>query len=97
MQYRNQQLIKPNGQVRFSRNGNRLVKSFTLEPGGLSTTKNFEEGVQTLGIAITDMSRCSVNYWLSKFVQEVNNSSGERFPSCSLYSVICRLKCHLTE
>ncbi|CAH3168425.1 hypothetical protein pdam_00004592 [Pocillopora damicornis] len=49
---------------------NRLVKSCTLEPGGLFTTKYFEEGVQTLDTAITDMSACSVNYWLSKFVQE---------------------------
>ena len=36
------------------------------------TTKDFEEGVQTLDTAITDMSGCSLNYWLSKFVQEVN-------------------------
>ena len=54
---------------------NRLAKSCTLEPGGLFTTKDFEEGVQTLDTAITDMSACSVNYWLPKFVQEVSNSS----------------------
>ena len=67
---------------------NRLVKSCTLEPGGPFTTKDLEEGVQTLNTAITDMSACSVNYWLSKFVQEVHNSSGERYPSHSLYSII---------
>ena len=39
---------------------NRLVKSCTLEPGGLFTTKYFEEGVQTLDTAFTDMSACSV-------------------------------------
>jgi hypothetical protein len=44
---------------------NRLVKSCTLEPGGLFTTKDFEEGVQTLDTVITDMSACSLNYWLS--------------------------------
>ena len=49
-----------------------IVKSCTLEPGGLFTTKDFEEGVQTLDTAITYMSGCSLNYWLSKFVQEVN-------------------------
>ena len=98
-QYRNQQLTKPNGHVRFSRNGNRnrLVKSCTLEPGGLFTTKDFEEGVQSLDTAITDMSGCSLNYWLSKFVQEVSNSSGERYPSRSLYSIICGLKRHLSD
>ena len=68
-----------------------------MEPGGLFTTKNFEEGVQTLYKAITDMSDCSVNYWLSKFVQEVSNSSGERYPSRSLYSIICGLRCHLSD
>ena len=35
---------------------NRLVKSSTLEPGGLFTTKDFG-GVQTLETAITDMSQ----------------------------------------
>jgi len=34
---------------------NRLVKSCTLEPGSLFTMKNFEEGVQTLDTAITDV------------------------------------------
>jgi len=76
---------------------NQLVKSCTLEPGGLFATKDFEEGVQTLETVITDMSACSLNYWLSKFVQEVNNSSGERYPSRSLYSIICGLKCHLSD
>ena len=55
------------------------------------------EGVETLDTAITDMSACSVNYWLSKFVQEVSNSSGERYPSRSLYSIICGLKRHLSD
>ena len=76
---------------------NRLVKSCTLETGGLFTTKDFEEGVQTLGTVITDMSACSLNNWLWKFAQEVSHSSGERYPSCSLYSVICRLKRHLSD
>ena len=35
-------------------------KSCTLEPGGLFTTKDFEEGVQTLDTAITEMSACSL-------------------------------------
>ena len=33
---------------------NRLVKSCTLEPGGLFTTKDFEEGVQTLQCELLD-------------------------------------------
>ena len=47
---------------------NRLVKFRTLEPGGLFTTKDFEEGVQTLDTAITDMSACSLNYCTSSLV-----------------------------
>ena len=73
------------------------MKSCTLEPGGLFTTKDCEEGVQTLDTAITDMSACSLNYWMSKFVLEVSNSSGERFPSRLLYSIICGLKRHLSD
>ena len=76
---------------------NRLVKSCTLEPGGLFTTKDFKERVQTLDTAITGMSACSVNYWLLKFVREVSSSSGERYPSRSLYSIICGLKRHLPD
>ena len=75
----------------------RVVKSCTLEPGGLFTTNDFKEGVQTLDTAITDMSACSLNYWLSKFAQEVSNSSGERYPARSLYSIICGLKRHLSD
>ena len=73
------------------------MKSCTLEPGGLFTTKDFEEGVQTLDTANTDMSAFSLNYWLSRFVQEVSNSSGERHPSRSLYSIICGLKRQLSD
>ena len=35
---------------------NRLVKSCALEPGGLFTARDFEEGVQTLDTAFTDVS-----------------------------------------
>ena len=64
MQYRNQQL-----KVFEEWKQNRLVKSCTLEPGGLFTTKDLEEGAQTLDTAIAEMSACSLNYWLSKFAQ----------------------------
>ena len=42
---------------------NRLVKSCTLEPGGLFTTKDFEEGVQTLDTA--KFSDCEVNVFVN--------------------------------
>ena len=69
------------------------MKSCTLEPGGLFTTKDFEERVQTLDTAITDMPACSVNYWLLKFVQEVSNSSRERYPSLLNYLGLERHLC----
>ena len=76
---------------------NRLVKSCALEPGGLFTARDFEEGVQNLDTAFTDMSPCSGNCWLSRFVQEVSNSSRERYPSRSLDSIIWGLKRHLPD
>ena len=41
--------------------------------------------------------KTSLNYWLSKFVQEVSNSSGERCPYRLLYSIICGLKRYLSD
>ena len=34
---------------------------YTLEPGGFFTTKDFEEGVQTLDTAITEMSVINIH------------------------------------
>ena len=73
------------------------MKSCTLEPGGLFTMKDLKERVQTLDTPITDMSACSLTYWLSKFVQEASNSSGQRYSSRSLYSIRCGLKRHLSD
>ena len=39
------------------------MKSCTLEPGGLFTTKDFEEGVQTLDTA--KFSDCEVNVFVN--------------------------------
>ena len=41
-----------------------VAKSCTLEPGGLFTTKDLKEGEEMLDTAITDVSACSLNYWL---------------------------------
>ena len=74
------------------------MKFRTLEPCGLFTTKDFEEGVQTLDMTITDMSAYSLHYWLSKFIQEASNSlavSAILLVCC--YSILCRLKHHLSD
>ena len=75
---------------------NRLVKSCTLKPGGLFTTKDFEEyKLWTRLIQICLHAVWTTGCW--KFVQEVSNSSGERYPSRSLYSITCGLKRHLPD
>ena len=38
------------------------------------------------------MNAKSLKYWLSKFVQAVVNTSGGRYPSRTLYSIVCGLK-----
>ena len=43
------------------------------------------------------MDALSLNYWLSKFVTEVAKKSGERYPSKSVYGIICALKRYLEE
>ena len=53
--------------------------------------------VQKLTESIEDMNAESLNYWLSKFVQEVANKSSGRCSSRSLYSILCGLKCFLVE
>ena len=34
------------------------------------------------------------NYWLAKFIQEVANKKGGRYPPRTLYGVVCGLKRH---
>ena len=47
---------------------------------------------QELTESIENLNAKSLKYWLSKFVQEVANNSGERYPSRTLYSIVCGLK-----
>ena len=41
--------------------------------------------VQSLEEKLEDLDSLSLNYWLTKFVQEVANKNGGRYPSRSLY------------
>ena len=38
-----------------------------------------------------------LNYWLSKFVQEVANSEGKVYPARTLYGIVCGIRRHLEE
>ena len=42
--------------------------------------------VQSLEEKLEDLDSLSLNYWLTKFVQEVTNKNGGRYPSRSLYA-----------
>lgn len=46
---------------------------------------------------LKEMSAISMNYWLSKFVQEVANKNGGRYPSRTVYQIVCGIKRHLEE
>lgn len=75
----------------------RTVKICTIEPGGLF--KDDDTGLDVLELTerIENMNARSLNYWLSKFVQEATNKSGGRYPSRTLYSLVCGLKRFLAE
>ena len=47
--------------------------------------------VQSLEEKLEDLDSLSLNYWLTKFVQEVAN------PSCSFYGIVCGLKRYLED
>ena len=53
--------------------------------------------VQTLDTNIANMSVETLNFWLTKFVQEVAKANGERYPGRSLYMIAAGLQRHLGE
>ena len=60
--------------------------------------ENIGLDVQGLTESIENMNAKSLNYWLCKFVHEVaNNTAGGRYPSRTLYNIVCGLKRFLVE
>ena len=55
------------------------------------------EDVQDLTVSLEHMSANTLNFWLSKFVCEVAKQNGERYPTNSLYLLICAINRHLNE
>ena len=50
--------------------------------------KNYDSHhVESLETPLVEMSVLSVNYWLTKFVQEVAKPSKERYPPRTLYGI----------
>ena len=85
--------------LRFTRTkeGQRANKICTIEPGGVFIGEDIGLDVQELTESIENMNAKSLNYWLCKFVQEVANKSGGRYPSRTLYNIVCGLKRFLVE
>ena len=53
--------------------------------------------VQSLGTDLANMDANPLNYWLSKFFQEVANSEGKVYPARILYGIICGIRRYLEE
>ena len=77
---------------------NRKVKGPILDPGG--AFKDLEDlylKVQSLSKDLANMGANIINYWLSKFVQEVATSQWKVYPARTLYGIICGIQRHLEE
>ena len=74
----------------------REVKVPVLDCGGLFKDYNFHK-VTVLSADIAGMDALSLNYWLSKFVMEVAETYGGRYPPKTVYGIICALKHYLEE
>ena len=44
---------------------------------------------------ITEMLAASLNFWLTKFVGEVVNKNGGRYPLKTLYQIVCGVSRHI--
>lgn len=67
-----------------------------LDPGSLFKDYDIQH-VQSLEERLEDLDSLSLNYWLTKFVQEVANKKGGRYPPRTLYGLVCGLKRHLED
>ena len=75
----------------------RSVKFPIVEVGG-AVFKEYElYKVQPLTRPITEMDPLSLNYWLSKFVQEVTKCSKDPYPPKTLYQIVCSIRRFMVE
>ena len=74
----------------------RSVKFPIVEVGGVF--KEYElDKVQPLTRPITEMDALTLNYWLSKFVQEVAKCSKDPYPPKTLYQIVCGIRRFMVE
>ena len=74
----------------------KILKFCILDAG--SVFKDYDvHRVQSLKEKLEDLDSLFLNYWLTKFVQGVSNKNGGRYPSRSLYGIVCGLKRYLED
>ena len=74
----------------------RSVKFPIVEVGGVFREYELDK-VQPLTRPITEMDALTLNYWLSKFVQEVAKCSKDPCPSKALYQIVCGIRRFMVE
>ena len=93
--FRNLRFTRTNGRYRFFEDGKakeRASSFCTIEPGGVFKGEDIGLDVQELTESIENENAKSLNYWLCKFVHEVANKLGRRYPSRTLDNIVCGLK-----
>ena len=53
------------------------------------------EKIENLVTALQEMKAKSINFWLGKFLQEVRDENGQRYPGKTSYQIIAALKRYL--
>ena len=67
-----------------------------VEVVGLFRNYDYHQ-VESLETPLVEISVLSVNYWLTKFVQEVAKPSKERYPPRTLHSIVAGILRFLAE
>lgn len=73
----------------------RNVKEVNIDVAGHETDDICP--IQTLTTSLAEMNEASLAFWLSKFVGEVANSNGNRYPASILYCIVSGLNRHLCD
>ena len=74
----------------------RFSKVATLKPGGFFIQYDLHK-VQSLEVSLVQMGALSLNYWLTKFIQEVAKPLKGRYPAKTLYQIVCGIRRFMEE
>ena len=76
---------------------NRKIKVPLVDTSDAFKDYGYLSKVQSLSTDLANMDANALNYWLSKFVQEVANSDGKVYPARTLCGIICSIQRNLDE